>query len=120
MFYVKSSIPEACGLMTVTQPYDIHRVFTLYDSYLYDRLASQSDMGHLTYKLNYRRYPSNLPCTLLLFLFNLLPSPVHSTGFSLGFFRGFLAIFTLLSSNKKATYNLAPCAMIVKYWESCA
>ena len=43
---------------------------------------------------------SRLICTLLLFIFDLLPSPVHHTGFSLGFFPGFPAIFTLLSSQQ--------------------
>ena len=44
-----------------------------------------------------RRFPSYL--TLTLFLYFLLPSPVHPTGFSFCFFPGFLAIYILLSSN---------------------
>ena len=64
-------------------------------------LVSQSHMGYLTSKLNYRRFPSYLLCTLLLFPFHILPSPVHPIGFSFCFFPGLLAIFTLLSSNNK-------------------
>ena len=50
-------------------------------------------------KHKYRRFPSYLLCTLLLFPSHLSPSPVHPTGFSFCFFTGFLAFFTLLSSN---------------------
>ena len=46
-----------------------------------------------------RWFPSYLLCTLLLFPFHLLPSSVHPTRFSFWFFSGFLAIFSLLSSN---------------------
>ena len=60
---------------------------------------SQPHKGHLTSKLKYRRFSFYLLCTLLLFAFHLLPSPVHPTGFSFYFFPGFLAIFTLLSLN---------------------
>ena len=56
--------------------------------------------GRFTSKIKYRRFPSYLLCTLLLFSFHLLPSPVHPTVFSFCFFSGFLAIFILLSSNK--------------------
>ena len=37
--------------------------------------------------------------TSLIFPFNLLPFPVHPTGFSFYIFAGFLVIFILLSSN---------------------
>ena len=60
---------------------------------------SQPHKGHLASKLKYRRFPSYLLSTLLLFPFHLLPSPVHPTGFSFWFFPGFLAMFTLMSSN---------------------
>ena len=58
-------------------------------------------------KLKYRRFQSYIFCTLLLFPFHLLPSPVHPTGFSSCSFPGFLAIFTLLSSNiiNNASYD---------------
>ena len=63
-------------------------------------ILSQPHKGHLTSKPHlYRRFPFYLFCTLLLFPFHLLPSPVHPTRFSFCFFPGFLAIFTLLSSN---------------------
>ena len=65
-------------------------------------LFSQPHKGHLAFKLKYRWFPSYLLCTLLLFTFHLLPSPMHPTGFSFCFFPGFLAVFTLLSSNNKA------------------
>ena len=39
-------------------------------------------MGHLTFNLNYRRFPSYFLCTFLIFPFHLLPSPVNPTGFS--------------------------------------
>ena len=60
---------------------------------------SQPHEGHLTTKLNYRRFPSHLLCTFLLFSFHLLPSLVHPAGFSFCFFRGFLVVFILFSSN---------------------
>ena len=37
--------------------------------------------------------------------FSSLPSPVHSTGFSLCFFPGFLAIFALMSSKNNYSQN---------------
>ena len=37
---------------------------------------------HLTSKLKYRQFPFYLLCTLFLFYFHLLPSPVHPIGFS--------------------------------------
>ena len=58
---------------------------------------NQSRKAHLTSKLKYRRFPFYPLCIILLFPFHLLPSPVNPTGFSFCFF---LAIFTLLSSNK--------------------
>jgi len=60
-----------------------------------DPCESQPHKARLTSKLNYRRFPSYLLCTFLLFPFHLLPSPVHPTGFSFCFFSGFLAIFIL-------------------------
>ena len=42
-----------------------------------------------------RRFPSYFLCTLLLFHFHLLPSPVHPTGFSFHIFPCVLAIFVL-------------------------
>ena len=63
---------------------------------------SQPHNGHLTFKLKYRRIPSYLLCTLLLYPFHLLPSPLHPTGFSFSFFLGFLAIFILLSSQQQS------------------
>ena len=39
--------------------------------------------------------------TLPLFLFHLLPSPMHPNGFPISFFPGFLAIFILLTSQQQ-------------------
>ena len=64
---------------------------------------------HLTSKLKYRRFPSYLLWTLLLFPFHFLPSPVHPTRFSFCIFPGFLAIFTLLSSNNSNRKNNIHC-----------
>ena len=44
------------------------------------------------------------PDPSLAFPFHFLLSPVHPTGFSFYFFPGFLAIFTLLSSNNNNKY----------------
>ena len=41
-----------------------------------------------------------------IFHFNLLPFPVHPTGFSFYIFPGFLVIFILLSSNNNKIYFL--------------
>ena len=41
-----------------------------------------------------------------ILLFHLLPSPVYPTGFSFGFFPGFLAIFILLLSNNNNPFGL--------------
>ena len=57
-----------------------------------------SECPHLQTQM--QAVPSYLLCTLLLFPFHLLPSPVHTTGFSFCLFIGFLVIFTSLSSNK--------------------
>ena len=99
---------------------------------------AQPHKDHLTSKLKYRRFPSYLLCTLILFPFHLfptgfffyffpgflaiftllssntifplhlVPSPVHPTGFSFCFFPGFLAIFTLLSPNNNNNQKLSP------------
>ena len=53
---------------------------------------SQPHKGHLASKLKYRRFPSYLLSTLLLFPFHLLPSPVHPIGFSSWFFPGYLVV----------------------------
>ena len=50
-----------------------------------ERFVFQFHNGHLTFKLKYRWFTSHLLYTLLLFLFHLLPSPVHLTGFSFCF-----------------------------------
>ena len=63
------------------------------------RTSSHQHKDHLTSKLKCRRFLSYLLCTLLLFPFHLLPSPVHPTGFTFRVFPGFLVIFTLSSSN---------------------
>ena len=68
---------------------------------------SQLHEGHLTSKLKYKRFPSYLLCTFLLFSFHLLPSPMHPIRFSFCFFPGFLAIFMLLSSNSN----------IISFWD---
>ena len=49
---------------------------------------------HKNSKLNSKMVP-----VLLIFLINLLPSPVQHTGFPFHFFSGFLAFFILLSSS---------------------
>ena len=60
---------------------------------------SQSHKGPPTSKLNSETV-SVLPFLhpFLIFLFHLLPSPVHPTGFSFYFLPSLLAIFILLSS----------------------
>ena len=40
------------------------------------------NLSSLCSNLKYRRFPSYLPCTLLLIYFHLLPSAGHLTGFS--------------------------------------
>ena len=55
-----------------------------------------TSQGSTHLQTNYRRFPSHLLCTLLLFPFHVLPSPVHPTEF---FFPGFTDIFALFSSN---------------------
>ena len=64
------------------------------------KLTLVRDKGHLdlTSNLNYRWIPSYLFCTLLLFPFHVLPSPVHPTGLSL-FLPWLPCHFYLLSSN---------------------
>ena len=60
------------------------------------------------------RVVSYLLFTLFLFSIHLLPSPVHPIGFSFCFFPGFLAIFTLLSSNNNNnTFRRTPCVRIL-------
>ena len=66
-----------------------------------DPCESKPHKGHLTSKPNYKRYLFYLLCTLLLFIFHILPSPVHTTGFSFCFFPGFLAIIILFSSQQQ-------------------
>ena len=68
---------------------------------------NQSRKAHLTSKLKYRRSPSYLLCTLLLFPFNFLPSPVYPTGFYFCFFPGFLTIFALMSSNNNIEFKIS-------------
>ena len=70
-----------------------------------DPCESHPHRGHLVSKPNYRRFPSYLLWTLLLFPIHLLPSPMHSTGFSFYIFPGFLAMFTSLSSNNNNNNN---------------
>ena len=48
------------------------------------------------------------PFTFSYFRFIFLPYPVHPTGFSFYFFPGFLAIFTLLSSQQQQQLHLFP------------
>ena len=93
------------------------KVLLLYDSFFFLSIAPPScrDTGPhgaereiffveiVRANFKYRRIPSYLLCTLLLFLFNLLPSPVHPTGFFFCFFPGFLVIYTLLSSKNNST-----------------
>ena len=63
-------------------------------------------------RVNLTRFPFKLNSTMvtnlpsLIFPFNLLPSPVHATGFSFCFFPGFLVIFILLSLN--LTFKVVP------------
>ena len=74
-----------------------------FDIWLLPSHLNQPHKGHLTSEFIHRRFTSYLPCTLLLFPFHLLTSPVHPTGVSLGFFPGFLVIFSLLSSQQQLT-----------------
>ena len=50
----------------------------------------------------------------LLFLFYLLPFPVHSNGFSFCFFPGFLAIIILLSSQQQQKNTSTYCTALTK------
>ena len=65
-----------------------------------DLCESQPHKCNLTFKVNSKMVPV-LPSLVpsVIFPFHLLLSPVHPTGFSFCFFPGFLAIFSLLSSN---------------------
>ena len=81
-----------------------------------ENCKSQPQKGYVSSKIKYRRFPSYLLYTLLLFPFHLLPSPVHPTGFSFCFFPGFLAIFILLSWNN--SNNLHKPAQIMRYIHS--
>ena len=75
-------------------------VFIVYD-YRADSCESQPHKGHLTSILNYRWFPSYLPCTLILFPFHLLPFAAHPTWFFFSFFPCFPAIFILLPSQQQ-------------------
>ena len=86
----------------------MHLVYACSSSVVPCEATSQG--GHFPSKLKYRRFPSYLLCTLLIFPFHILPSPVNPTGFSLCFFLGFLAIFILFSSNNNNNLTLITCS----------
>ena len=74
--------------------------------------------GYLISKINYNTVPvlPNLN-PFLIFPFNLLPSPLHPTGFFFYFFPGFPAIYIFLSLNKYVYYAYLLYSLHANCWE---
>ena len=75
---------------------------------LFSILPSVAWTSHKTVPVLLSLQPSHI------FLFNLLPSPVHTTGFSFYVFTGFLATFILLSSSNNNFWRSFSCYTVLK------